>query len=193
MIGNTLWNYIFIRACISFLHWIAPLCILYCAIILCIPFFWFLDPAPSGVPLVVEGWVAAETTFYFFVYIPLKYYLQGAATHPPPAPREQRRKLFRRCHENVLDPERYLSKWFMDASPSEIKRENIKDFLRWAFLNAGESDPRDYEELEEYITVLEEKLGRKFEDGRGKAKCLRLTLDEVDMLHRSLTWYLVSS
>ncbi|KAK2470050.1 hypothetical protein H9L39_18198 [Fusarium oxysporum f. sp. albedinis] len=32
--------------------------------------------------------------------------------------------------------------------------------------------------------------GRKLEPGRGNAKCLRLTLDKVEMLHRSLTWYL---
>ncbi|KAB5518707.1 hypothetical protein GE09DRAFT_1208261 [Coniochaeta sp. 2T2.1] len=32
--------------------------------------------------------------------------------------------------------------------------------------------------------------GRKLEPGRGKAKCLRLTYDKVEMLHRSLKWYL---
>ena len=50
----------------------------------------------------------------------------------------------------------------------------------------------DDEEIEEYIGEMEKLLGRKLEAGRGNAKCLRLTLDKVDMLHRSLMWYLVS-
>ena len=48
------------------------------------------------------------------------------------------------------------------------------------------------EELEEYIRKMEELLERRIEPGRGNANCFRLTLDKVDMLHRSLTWYLVS-
>jgi len=92
----------------------------------------------------------------------------------------------------VPDPQRYLSKWFLDAPASEIKRENVKDFLRWAFLNKAEIDATDEEELDEYVQGLEKLVGRQFEAGRGEAKCLRLSLDRVDMLHRSLTWYTVS-
>lgn len=84
-----------------------------------------------------------------------------------------------------------MTKWFRDAQTAEIKRENVKDFLRWAFLNMAEPDPVYDEELEEYVGGLERLLGRQLEAGRGNAKCLRLTLDKVDMLHRSLTWYLV--
>ncbi|RFU26628.1 hypothetical protein B7463_g9705, partial [Scytalidium lignicola] len=73
---------------------------------------------------------------------------------------------------------------------SEIKRENVKDFLRWAFLSKGEPDPMDDEELEEYIAEIEKLLNRKLEPGRGSAKCLRLTLEKVDTYHRSLIWYL---
>lgn len=80
----------------------------------------------------------------------------------------------------------------MDAPASEIKRDNVKEFFRWAFLNTGEPDIEDDEELEEYTKEIEKLLGRKIEIGRGNAKCLRLTLGNVDMLHRSLTWYLVS-
>jgi hypothetical protein len=39
---------------------------------------------------------------------------------------------------------------------------------------------------------MEKLLGRKLEAGMGNAKCLRLTLDKVDMLHQSLMQYLVS-
>ena len=50
----------------------------------------------------------------------------------------------------------------------------------------------DDEELEEYVDKFEMLLGRKLDPGRGKAVPLRLTIDEVKMLHRSLLWYLVS-
>lgn len=83
-------------------------------------------------------------------------------------------------------------KWFQDAPPAEIKRENVKDFFRWAYLSTAEPDPAYDEEMECYTKEMEKLLGRKFEPGRGNAKCLRLTLDKVKMLHRSLTWYLVS-
>ncbi|KAH6704347.1 hypothetical protein BKA61DRAFT_618412, partial [Leptodontidium sp. MPI-SDFR-AT-0119] len=51
----------------------------------------------------------------------------------------------------IPNPERYLSKWFLDAPASEIKRDNVKDFSRWAFFNTGEPDPVDDKELEEYL------------------------------------------
>ncbi|KAH0545373.1 hypothetical protein FGG08_000514 [Glutinoglossum americanum] len=186
MIGTSVWEYIFIRSCIFFLHWIAPLSILYCIT----SYLQVFEPITLRVPLILKAWVVAETAFYFFVYLPLKYYLQGAAIHPKPLSREERRALFLRCHETVPDPEQYLSKWFLGAPASEIKRENVKEFFCWAFLNKGEYDPVEEDELEEYATYMEKLLQRNLEEGRGEAKCLRLTLDDVDMLHRSLTWYL---
>jgi hypothetical protein len=75
---------------------------------------------------------------------------------------------------------------------SEIKRDNVKNFFRWAFVSTGENDSTYDEELEEYIQEIEKMPGRKLEPGRGNTKCLRLTLDKVEMLHRSLTWYLIS-
>ncbi|KAI9730206.1 MAG: hypothetical protein M1834_005970 [Cirrosporium novae-zelandiae] len=184
MIGTSTWDLVFIRSCIFLLRCIAPLGILYCLIA-------FLVPPPRFLIFkVLEVWCVSEAAFYLLLYLPRKFYLQAPATHPTLIPRERRRDLFHRCHENVSDPESYLSKWFRDAERSEIKKENVKDFLRWAFLNKGEFDPADDEELDEYIVGIESMLGRKLKDGRGKAKCLRLTVDKVDMLHRSLTWYL---
>jgi hypothetical protein len=59
-------------------------------------------------------------------------------------------------------------------------------------LNTGLSDPRDEAELDEYVQQFEQGTGRKMEPGLGRAKCLRLTLDKVEMAHRSLAWYMVS-
>jgi hypothetical protein len=60
-------------------------------------------------------------------------------------------------------------------------------------LNTGGHTPEYNDELEEYASEMEKVLGRRFECGCGSAKCLRLTLYKVEMLHRSLTWYLISS
>ena len=76
---------------------------------------------------------------------------------------------------------------------SETKRENVKDFYCWAFLNKDAHGLLDDEELEEYVAKFEKGLGRKLESGRGAAVPLRLTLDKVKMMHRPLVWYTVGS
>ncbi|PON20280.1 hypothetical protein TGAM01_v210831 [Trichoderma gamsii] len=182
MIGISAWDYVYIRTCIFLLHLIAPLGVIY-SLVSCL-----IHP-PFYVPHVLEVWLNLEAVFYLLVYLPRKTYLQTVVTHPT-AGRDDRRRLFWRCHSNIPDPERYLAKWFRDAPVAEIRRENVKDFFRWAFLNSGEPDPAYDEELEEYIGEMEKLLGRKLEPGRGVAQCLRLTLDKVEMLHRSLIWYL---
>lgn len=67
-----------------------------------------------------------------------------------------------------------------------------KEFFRWAFLNKAEISPEDEEELEDYADQTEALLGRKLEPGRGNATSLRVTIDAVKTLYRSLFWYLVS-
>lgn len=183
MIGISAWDYVFIRTCILVLHLVAPLSVLYSLV------SWLLH-LPFHIPRVLEIWLALEAVFYLLVYLPRRTYLQAVVAHPAGG-RDDRRRLFWRCHINIPDPERYLKRWFRDAPTAEIKRENVKDFFRWAFLHSGEPDPAYDEELEEYVEEMEKLLGRKLEPGLGNAQSLRLTLDKVEMLHRSLTWYLV--
>lgn len=185
MIGTSFWDYIFIRTCIFFLHHITPLSVFHTLIS-------FLIHPPYSIPRILEAWLALEAAFYLIVYLPRKAYLQTPATHPEALCREDRRKLFARCQRHIPDPERYMARWFQDAPPAEIKRENVNEFFRWAFFNMAEPNLAYDEELQEYTRTMEALLGRELEDGRGNAKCLRLTLGEVDMLHRSLIWYSVS-
>jgi hypothetical protein len=190
MIGTSRAEYVFIRMCIIGLHYLAPLCILYS--IFAIAHYGF-KASLYRFPLAVEVYAAAETLFFVLVYLPYRHYLQRKAAHPPPPSREERRVLFNLCHDNVTDPEGYFRKWFEGADINEIKRENVKEFFTWAFFNRGGAPGDDDDELEEYIAISEKLLGRSIEPGRGKAKALRLTLDKVDTLHRSLTWYSVRS
>jgi hypothetical protein len=190
MIGTSPTEYVFIRLCIFGLHYLAPLCILYCVFAIAC---YGARATLFRLPLAVEIYAATETLFFFLVYLPYRGYLQRDAVHPPLPSREERKILFNLCHDNITDPVPYFEKWFEDADMSEIKRENMKEFFLWAFFNRGGPPGDDDEELEEYITTAEKLLDVNIEPGRGNAKALRLTLDRVDMLHRSLVWYSVRS
>ncbi len=185
MIGTSWWEYLFIRSCIVFLHFIAPISVLYTVSRLVIL------PSSSFIPTILEFWTTAETLFFVLFYMPRYYVLQHQATHPPSLSREERRVLFQKCHDSVKDPESYLRKWFKNAPSSQVRRENVKEFFCWAFLNKSTFGLLEDEELEEYTSEMERILGRSLPPGKGNAISLRLTLDKVEMLHRSLLWYLV--
>lgn len=186
MIGTSTREYIFIRVCVLGLYSVAPICIIYTTLSIGL---YGTGVAYYRLPFLVECVALAETLFYFFVYLPYSCYLQREAVHPAPRTRAERRELFELCQENVANPEQYLSKWFLGAPRDEIKRENVKEFLLWAFFNRGGPPGEDDEELEEYVSLMERQWGERIHPGRGTAKCLRLTLDGVNMMHRSLIWY----
>ncbi|KFY40757.1 hypothetical protein V495_05288 [Pseudogymnoascus sp. VKM F-4514 (FW-929)] len=187
MINNSRLEYIFIRACILFLHYLTPVSIFYTVFL--IASYIFGIPRPS-VPLAINVIAIAESLFYLVVFLPYSAYLQREAVHPPVPSRPERKALFEKCYKYIPDPDTYLDRWFLGAPPEEIKRENVKEFVQWAFFNRGGEAGDDDEELEEYVAAYETMVGRKFEPGRGKAESLRLTLDPIDMLHRSLAWYM---
>ncbi|KAF2094527.1 hypothetical protein NA57DRAFT_46698 [Rhizodiscina lignyota] len=183
MIGTSLLDYLFIRTCIFCLHSITPLSIFYCLVV------FVLQISRYRTYWILEYFFVAETVFYLFIYLPRRHYLQAPAIHPPPLAIEQRRQLFQRIHESIPNIERFLSKWFLDAPMSEIKRENVKDLFRWALLNMKDHDATHDQELEQYIAEFEEVSGLSLEPGRGNAECMTLTFRPVNMWHRSLVWY----
>lgn len=123
MINNSLMSYVFIRACIFFLHYFAPLSALYCVILL------ILRPSKYRIPPLFEIWAIAETAFFALIYIPRTIVLQKAATHPEIVSRQKRQALFQLCLDSIKDPENYLSGWMRGAPLSEIRRENVKGSL----------------------------------------------------------------
>jgi hypothetical protein len=190
MINNSRLEYLFIRACIIFLHYLTPVSILYTVYLIV---NYGLGAARPPIPLAINIIAVAETLFYLLVFLPYSAYLQRAAVHPLVPSRPERKALFDKCYRYIPDPDKYLDRWFLGAPQEEIKHENVKEFIQWAFFNRGGEAGEDNEELEEYVAAYEELVGRKFEPGRGKAESLRLTLDPIDMLHRSLAWYMVCS
>ena len=191
MIGTSVSEYIFIQTCIYGLKSIAPICILYS--LLSVLFHAIKVPIPIDLPLPFRFWAVAEVVFYIFVSLIYREKLQYEALHPPTPSQSERKALFERCNASISDREAYLKKWFLDAPAQEIKRTNLKEFFLWAFFNRDGPPGDDDKELEEYVVATEALLGRKFEEGRGNAICLRLTIDRVCMSHRSILWYFVSS
>lgn len=184
MLGTSRLEYLWVVTWVVILHSVGPLSVLYCVSAK------FL-PDRLRIWKYLEYWALIETLFYFLTYGYRKYHLQYPALHPPPLEREERIRLFRRCVESSEDLATFFSRWFLGTPIAAIKRENVKEWLRWAFLNTAIVDPNQDDELEAYVVELETKLGTNFEPGRADVKSIRLTLDKVDALHRSLTWYLV--
>jgi hypothetical protein len=189
MIGTSKLELFFIKTCILGLHYLAPICMLYVVFVIAV---YGLKATRYPVPLAIEAVAVAEALFYLVVYLPYRYYLQREAIHPPAPSRAEREELFELCNANIPDPTEYLRKWFLGAELKDIKRENLREFLLWAFFNRRGEPGEDAEELEGYVNETEKLLGQKIEEGRGSAVALRTTMGEVDMLHRSLTWYCVS-
>jgi hypothetical protein len=184
MIGTSTAEYIWVKTWVIILHSIAPLCATYFVLAPCLCSSLRLWKS-------LEYWVFAETVFYVLTYLYQSYHLQRPALHPPLPSQEERHKLFDLCQDSTQDHGRYISRWFLDVPLAAIKRENIKEFFRWAFLNTAMDDPIYDDEVEGYVKKLEMGTGMNFQPGRADVKCLRLTLDKVDALHRSLIWYIV--
>ncbi|RDB22886.1 hypothetical protein Hypma_009773 [Hypsizygus marmoreus] len=194
MIGNTIPEYLFIRASITALRLIAPASIVY------------LGASAYYFSFLVSPWIGAfaiaEASFYLLVYLPRKRFLQAAPTYkPPPLTRSQRRKLFLKCCANldiIREPDGvpYPAGWFLlPASQSQLRRHDLIDWLLWSLFSCSpeEAKPRKEEwkeELDEYVAKIEEQLGQKLNDGREDGvTSMRLTLDPVKMVHRPLLWY----
>ncbi|KAI0893660.1 hypothetical protein F4806DRAFT_475361 [Annulohypoxylon nitens] len=190
MIGTSIPEYIFIRICIFLVRYTTPLCIA-CLALLAAAFGWVALCHPLSIALL--AYCVLDGLYAVFIYIPHNRRLKEEARHPPPMSREERRALFQRCFANVPDARRYLQMWFLGADESEIRRDNVRDFILWAFFDrrpGNESEEEDAE-LDGYMDGIEKLLGRRLEPGRGKAEGLRLTLDEVETQYRSIAWYFV--
>lgn len=170
MLNPTTAALVFIRACIFGLQY-APV------------LYLLLPPPLSVLALLTELW------YYLFVYRRFQSRFAEPADHPPDT-REEREVLFNRCLENIPDPERYLSLWALGADLAQVKKENVRDFLRWAFADRDHAgSPETEHELDLYLAKTEQLLGRPLPDGTGSAVPLRLTFDPIQTRYRSVLWY----
>ena len=150
MIGDSAAEYVWVVTWVVILNSIGPTCAIYSV-------FAPLLPQRLQLPWYLMLWPLSETVFYLLIYLYRKHHLQRPASHPAARTKEERGKLFDLCLETTHDHEEYISKWFLHAPFSSIRKENIKEFFRWAFLDTGSDDPKDDDELEMYVAKLEEK------------------------------------
>lgn len=187
MLGTSTAEYAFIRIFIFVLHYIAPLSFLYCVIIT-------MDPAATFRMMpAIELWLIAEALFWTCFFFPYRWYLQHAAIHPAPRSKEERRKLFDYVKTEVTDPDQFIQGWFKGAKIKDIRRDDVKEWLTWAFFDSDCEESKYEDEIEEYTLEIESMLRKDLRPGKGTVKPLKLTIDPVDMLHRSLLWYSVST
>ncbi|EJF66356.1 hypothetical protein DICSQDRAFT_166050 [Dichomitus squalens LYAD-421 SS1] len=184
MLGRSLPEYVFIRLSIFALQLITPLSIAYmCA-------SWYYKHA------LYSPWIAIyaglEASFYLLVFVPRNRLLQKAATHPPLPSREEREALFAKCFAQLRD-ETYATGWFYFADSKLIRRENLLDWLSWAFFGTHPDGLHEEwaEEIEGYLRNIEQLLGHKTEDGRDHTvRAIKVSLDPVVTAYRPLLWYL---
>jgi hypothetical protein len=184
MVFSALAKHLLVRGAILLLRAVTPAC--------CVAVGWFIIHPPK-VPWsrVLLTYCTLEVGFYALVYMPLKYYLQRPAKHPEPLPQEELDLIFKRCSETIDESEGYLRKWFNNSPIEEIRLENIKELARWAFWGTDDPNAVPQEDLDGFVSQLEERFGKRFPQGRGSARPLRVTMNEVDSMHRPLLWYLV--
>lgn len=162
-----------------------------------------LSPGPVASWRLAATWLlsallAAEALFYVTLWRPHRARVSLPAEYPDktlPSTPEQRRALFDECLAHVSDPAEYLSWWFLGADMADIRRENVREFILWAFFDreslAPDDDPGISREVEEYMSAFEKLLGTRIPDGTGPARSLRLNFDKVDTAYRGLAWYAV--
>lgn len=89
-----------------------------------------------------------------------------------------------------------LRRWFHGAPLHEIKADNVREWLAWAFggreLEEIRREPERIQLINKALAIASERVGYEFEPGYNPAiKCLRLTLDPVRSLHRPFGYYVV--
>ncbi|KAI0107790.1 hypothetical protein GGR51DRAFT_141781 [Nemania sp. FL0031] len=190
MIGTSLPEYIFIRISICLLQYTTPICLLYLLVLFAIE---GKQGASYWTSKIVIGYSIIDVLYAIFIYYPYNRRLQQVAEHPPLLPYTERRALFLRCLDNIPDIARYLRTWFLGADESDIRKDNVREFFSWAFFDRhpGNETAAELEELDEYLAEVEKRLGYQLQPGRGKAKSLRLTLDDIEVRYRSVVWYLI--
>ena len=205
MIDHSPVNVVFIRICAVLLQY-APL--IETILVAGLVAYSLLAPGPVDNSVKIAVLISAsllilELSYALLVYRKHKVRLLREANYPEPLTSVERAALFERCLENVLDRERYLQLWFLGAPISDIKRQNVREFLLWAFFDqdgyegraagvASEGDQAHGEseqEVERYVDRIEEFLGRKIPPGRGPATSLRLSIDAIHARYRSVVWY----
>ncbi|KAK6081212.1 hypothetical protein SCUP234_04865 [Seiridium cupressi] len=145
--------------------------------------------APLSIFIGIIGLI--EVLWYLLWFLPYKAHLQRPGLLMAPTTRAQRKALIEMSLDQVPDVRLFVRKWFNNAHLDEIYRDDVKDWLLWALWGTDSEAGIEADELEEYIVIAEEKGKLTLPKGRAGAKPIRLNLDPVQMLHKSLLFYTI--
>ncbi|EJT75902.1 hypothetical protein GGTG_05828 [Gaeumannomyces tritici R3-111a-1] len=149
------------------------------------------------VSIAIEVIAAVELLWFLFAYMPFRKLAQRNTTtdctllQPEPLNRAERAAFFAKCMSLVPDMEYFIRKWVQNAHLDDVRRDNVKDWLLWGLFDREGPPGEDDEELEQYISQAEARLGYPIRKGRGECEAIRLSFDPVKMNHRSLFFYLI--
>ncbi|KXH27708.1 hypothetical protein CNYM01_14064 [Colletotrichum nymphaeae SA-01] len=201
MLGKSFYEYVVVRMCVVLLQHPVAFYIAGLATCLIGGNFGRSRACWGTATFIVLSLMSIESAYALFIWRPYTKRLKEPARHPALSSTAERRALFDRCMATIPSFDHYLCMWFLGAELSEIRRDNIREFLLWAFFdvelrsNKDKHTSRDYEdystEVDQYIAHIEFLWGRPFESGRGRAKCLRLTIDSIETKYRTVWWYAI--
>ncbi|KAI8976097.1 Alpha/Beta hydrolase protein [Pilobolus umbonatus] len=149
----------------------------------------------------IHYWLGCELIFYVFFHITRKR-MQRILPSVAPSPKE-RSDLYAVCLANIENPEVWLTEWFAMTYDStihptfeEIGRENVAEWLSWAFfalpLENVLHDESATEELNYMIDHFEEEFHVHLEPGYNEeVSAYRISFDPVHAHHRPLIFYTV--
>jgi hypothetical protein len=147
-----------------------------------LPFMLFL-------PLVLTGYWTLEAAW--FVHRWYLRYRQEPYTDPPPNPdRRKHMERFLRLREDCIpDFRAYLARWFRGADPRSIRRENVREFVRYGFYGKvdGPLSDESEAEIEWWLGEVERVWAIKIPEGRAQGlRFMRHMREPLRTFHQPL-------
>ncbi|KAF2731006.1 hypothetical protein EJ04DRAFT_499396 [Polyplosphaeria fusca] len=187
LVGQSTAEYVLTRAFIYFGSYLGLICLVYFYLALSIG---GVAAIASPISIFIEVIGAIEILFYLCWFLPYRHYLhKQRAAFPRPLTCEERKELVDMILAVTPDTELFVRKWMCGASLGDLRRENLKEWLLWALFDSSAPPGDDDEELEGYVTEIEERLGTAIKPGWGPAKSLRMNFDKFTVTHRTLLYY----
>ena len=125
----------------------------------------------------VRGWLHAEGIFFALSFA--DRYLNGRTvrrekpSHWPKFPASRRKELFDRvmgqnCRNNLKEGQQWLVGWFGNCNYDDLRLENLREFLAWAWFDQKDTSTLNHKELMEVESTLNEMqlLTGKMKDGK---------------------------
>ena len=153
-----------------------------------IPFLFVL-------PVVFAWWIVAEGAWL----VRRRYLRQRHETFTPapdnPARRKQMERMLLMKDDVIPDFREFLREWFRGADPRLIRRENVREFVRYGFYGGmdGPLGQAEEEEIEWWIGEVEHTWGIAFEPGRTDGlKFMAHMREPLRVFHQPLLYYAYS-